>query len=375
MLFIITFTFTGIKYKLLDTTKGLRKVKQENSTSFSFEFPCESTTSCTPYEIYFSPGYYSIELWGASGGNAREQNTDEMRADSGGHGAFVSGQLLLSGTYKFYLYIGGKGEDQSSIEEDVMSLGGFNGGGNGGVNYNESYPESGAGGGGATDLRFIAGSDNFSYMSRIIVAAGGGGGISTNNNNFIFKNRIPGHGGKLAGTSNASFVFPGTQKDGIFGRGQDGLSFPRGGSIFPMGGSTAGGGAGYYGATSEKCSPTKNGPNLCESAGGGGSSFISGYEGCLAVEYNKNGIIDHKTDSIHYSRLKFDNPIMKDYSDESFLSPLNVYEEGHIGNGYARINIIMAKPSIEIFLSCKYNSIYLIREISIFTSIFIQCSF
>ena len=372
LLWSILFTFTGIKYRLHESSKGVRNVTKENSTSYLFNYPCQSTVDCTPYEVYFSPGYYSIEMWGASGGNARIQNKPDMREDSGGHGAYVAGKLLLSGTYKFYLYLGGKGEDQVSVEKDIMSLGGYNGGGNGGVNLNESNPESGAGGGGATDIRFVAGSDNYSYMSRIMVAAGGGGGISSSDNTHAdYKQQNPGHGGKLEGSSFSTFVFPGKQTEGMFGRGQDGLNFSNGGE-FVNGGSTGGGGGGYYGATSTKCSVKTN---LCESAGGGGSSYISGYDGCKAVEYDESGNVNHKEDSIHYSELKFDSPIMMDYQNtSSFVDPYNKMENGHIGNGFVRINIIAAKPSINIFLSCKYEPIYLLSRISLFSTVLIEVS-
>ena len=54
-----------------------------------------------------------------------------------------------------FLYIGGKGEDQTGNARGSYGVGGYNGGGNGGADTCEDDPESNAGGGGATDVRLI----------------------------------------------------------------------------------------------------------------------------------------------------------------------------------------------------------------------------
>ena len=151
-------SFSGAISRFRRTDLGRKNVTYiSTSNSLIFHYPCVSTTECAPYEVIFSPGTYNIELWGAQGGDARFQNTEDLRPDSGGKGAYVSGIIHFIGTTKLYLYIGGKGQDQIAIDQTV-SLGGFNGGGNGGVDpVDTKQPESGAGGGGATDLRFYLG--------------------------------------------------------------------------------------------------------------------------------------------------------------------------------------------------------------------------
>ena len=159
------------------------KVTKLESNKLLFEYPCESLTDCYPYKVNFGPGIYRFELWGAQGGDARYWNRVNIRPNSGGKGAFVSGYLKLPYSSSFYFYIGAKGEDQTGIKKGDFGKGGYNGGGNGGGEENDdSYPESSAGGGGATDIRIIHDSQNEveSLKSRIAVAAAGGGASSNN---------------------------------------------------------------------------------------------------------------------------------------------------------------------------------------------------
>ena len=287
-------SFQGIKYNVINKSIGKRNVIVNNK-SYIFKYPCENTSFCTPYKLLISPGYYLFELWGACGGNGRYQNNETIREDSGGKGAYVSGKIALTGTQIFYIYIGGKGEDQYDIYKN-RSLGGFNGGGAGGIDLHDTKNgESSAGGGGATDVRLILGQDLESWKSRIIVAAGGGGAVSTDNIR-IEKNRYyqGGHGGKLQGNSYLEATKGGTQTSGFFGYGQDGLDISN-----KKGGSTGGGGGGYYGGTSIK--PESD--QTFEAGGAGGSSFISGYQDCNAVKYqNKDGKQQHSNQPIHYKK-------------------------------------------------------------------------
>ena len=142
-----------------------------------YKYQCEDTTTCHPIEVNLSKGTYKFELWGAQGGEGRFQNQITLHDDSGGKGAYVSGVIKLDEERTFYLYIGGKGEDQNSTAQGAFGRGGYNGGGNGGADtYDTNPPESSAGGGGATDIRLISGEPNniHSLRSRIIVVAAGG---------------------------------------------------------------------------------------------------------------------------------------------------------------------------------------------------------
>ena len=333
-------------YKLLDETKGKDDnsyVIQESKNSYLFSYPCDSDYECSPYQITFPKGIYKIELWGASGGNARNQNEASLKDDAGGHGAYVSGKIKLNNDTVMYLFIGGKGENQANNDQR-MTYGGYNGGGKGGYDSADSgpdeYGESSAGGGGASDLRLNPYQDISGYMSRIMVAAGGGGGISSNGTKIEYKSTDPGHGGKLEGISPLDDVSEGgTQTTGSFGYGEDGLSFSE--NDYTRGGSIGGAGGGYNGGTSKKCNKEDDEPQFCESSGAGGSSFISGHEGCKAIEFSKDQEIHFTESSIHYSGLSFYDTDMKMYGDTTFPSPTgDGYENGHVGNGYGRIKLI-----------------------------------
>lgn len=109
-------------------------------------------------------GYYKIECWGASGGNAGSA--------IGGKGAYTSGIIYLSKNEEIWAYVGEQGKN-GVVSGSAMD-GTFNGGGPcGGTNAYGTLST----GGGATDIRLIDGEwNNFnSLKSRIMVAAGGGG--------------------------------------------------------------------------------------------------------------------------------------------------------------------------------------------------------
>ncbi len=104
-----------------------------------------------------------------------------------------------------------------------------------------------------------------------------------------------GAGGGLNGLTNRTRSKPGTQTSGYkFGIGQDGYGVGSSNGV-------AGSGGGYYGGT------TSDYADNCE-AGAGGSSFVSGYDGCEAIleESTENNII-HSGQKIHYSKKEFQN--------------------------------------------------------------------
>lgn len=116
-------------------------------------------------------GNYIFETWGAAGGDGRAVNTTSVMSGSGGKGAYASGTRYLRAGETVYVYVGGKG-GSSGVAALAKGSGGWNGGGSGGTELSgETYPESGAGGGGATDVRTTKGG----LASRFVVAAGGGG--------------------------------------------------------------------------------------------------------------------------------------------------------------------------------------------------------
>ena len=279
----------------------------------------------TTYYVYDAkPGLYKIECWGASGNG--------KVGVLGGRGGYAAGFIKLP-QITLFVYPGGKGNGPES------STAAFNGGG-----------LSQYGGGGGSDVRLIEGKwDNFSSLkSRIIVAGGGGGGDA--NEEF---GDFGGNAGGLVGFgSNLGQATGGTQtsggKGGIsgkFGKGAgNGLSGENDGN--------GAGGSGYFGGGDST--------QLSVFGGGGGSSFISGYDGCNAINDTLSTDEDNivmTNQSIHYSNLRF---FMMDMIDGNSLmpSPNGGTETGHIGYGAVRIT-----PYKQIAISCflyplQINKIY-----------------
>ena len=254
------------------------------------------------YEVK-ETGYHKIQCWGADGGNS---TTNGKTGALGGKGGYTSGIIYLEKGEKIYIYVGGHGVDAVAKKD---SLNGYNGGGLG--TWDHGDDEAAGAGGGATDIRLVANEwNNFeSLKSRIMVAAGGGG--ATNRT-------AGGAGGGLEGLTNRKRSQPGTQISGYqFGIGQDGYGTGKSNGV-------AGSGGGYYGGTTSDYSDNAE-------AGAGGSSYVSGYEGCNAISKDSTSEnIIHTGQSIHYSNKKFINGIILD-GKNSKLSSKN------INNGYARI--------------------------------------
>ena len=328
------------------------KVTQPKENQYLFDYPCDSTLFCSPFLVTLQPGKYRFELWGAQGGDSRYWNNITIRSDSGGKGAYVSGEIVFREYTTLYFYIGGRGEDQSEVEQFAFGHGGFNGGGNGGIDtYDEKEPESGAGGGGATDIRLIHHSQGglASLKSRIAVASGGGGASSTPgerckvhidlskpiqcSNKNIFKDFHGGPAGALFGYTYNDYTFPPNQSLGLFGRGSDRINISN-----YSGGSVAGSGGGYYGG---KCiSNDELGDNtIIEIGGSGGSSFISGHQGCNSVLESPIDQLIPSNSKYHYSGYTFRNTEMKS-GLEHFKNQYGDDEEGHKDSGAILLSFI-----------------------------------
>ena len=239
------------------------------------------------FKAVFS-GYYQFEAYGAQGGSG---------ITSGGKGAYTSGEMYLNAGDIVYIYVGGT---------TTSTSGGWNGGGTG-------YTR---GGGGATDIRLVATTDESvwnefeSLKSRIMVAAGGSGDSWYTGDSA--KHRANGaNGGTLIGVTGSSGWSASNTGTGA-SQSMGGYSLTNnlntyGG--FGYGGkagtttysSGSGGGGGYYGG----------GGGDAISSGGGGSSYISGYEGCNSVseESTEQNII-HNGSAYHYSNKYFINSSM-----------------------------------------------------------------
>ena len=293
-------------------------VKSNDDTSQSFNYS-QSFSYTGSEQTFTAPkaGYYKLEAWGAQGGGS-----------TGGKGAYTSGIIYLDKNEAIYVYVGGQGGANNSL----ANAGGYNGGGYSGNNVSGySY-----GGGGATDFRLNNGSWNntTSLASRIMVAAGGAGGV-----NILTTNG--GEGGALIGgnsttsesaynsstysTTGGTQIGPGAStgaiRAGSFGQGIQ----------TNVDGYGGGGGGGYYG-----------GSTGFGRTGSGGSSYISGYTGCIAIK-SATDITPKVTtyskieDSYHYSGKIFGQSIM--IAGNASMPTYDGKETmtGNSGNGYAKI--------------------------------------
>ena len=268
-------------------------------------------------------GSYKVELWGAAGGSYEDH--------LGGLGAYTSGVIQFGSDVQLYLYVGGSTNNVA---------GGYNGGASGGnrvLNDINQY----TGGGGATDIRLVNGQwySFDSLKSRIMVAGGGGG--SGKYQTYIdggAAGGLVGYDG-MNGTCDPTFMrYPTNGASQVTGS-----SFGKSNIYHEIYGS--GGGSGYYGGDSGKVT------NCNVASGAGGSSFISGHNGCNALDKNSTSSnIIHTNQSIHYSGYVFTNTVMIDGNGYNWTNVKGEYvgqqqpngslEKGHSGNGYARITYL-----------------------------------
>ncbi|MBR1416538.1 MAG: cadherin-like beta sandwich domain-containing protein, partial [Bacilli bacterium] len=294
-------------------------------------------TFVTPYT-----GEYQFEAWGASGGKGYvTYSGHSARIENDyGRGAYTEGKIKLDKGTTLYIYVGGKGTQGTSMSS--VPAGGYNGGGASSGKSTDNN-EVGGSGGGATDVRTINGtwSDSQSLASRIMVAAGGGGGCTTDLN---YTNQIQGMmGGALAATGTISCWTTAwtpvvNQTSGnAFGKGATGI-------VSALSG--AGGGGGYYGGVSV---------SGCGKASGG-SSFISGHTGSVAVTSqtditprkgtNDSTCSNGTTDDLcskHYSGLEFYDTNMISGNLSMPNTAGTATETGHTGNGFLKITELQTK--------------------------------
>lgn len=321
----VDYTYENNKLKLNNITSPLQiEAIDEFMQQFSYTGNYQMFT--VPYD-----GLYKIELWGASGGGTSSY--------PGGAGGYTSGDIYLNKDEKLYVYVGQSGSQTSGTIYN-----------NGTVTRSFS---SGMGyaGGGSTDIRLHGGAwDNIdSLKTRIMVAASGGGGLTYYS---AAKGAAAGglkgyQGTKNSGTDGAAAT-PGTQTSaGINGGGSNDKNSAnnRFGVLF-VGGHIASGGNGYY--------PGGNGPHGSHTvgSGAGGSSFISGHEGCNAITKDSTyDSIVHTGESVHYSGYIFLNTKMIDGQGYTWTTQKGAYTgmpnyagtgtmTGNTGNGHAKITLV-----------------------------------
>lgn len=273
-------------------------------------------------QIFVAPGtgWYKIECWGSSGvGNYR------------GNGAYTAGIIHLVKGQILYIYCGGNTTD-------------FNGSGIGGT-------WSGRGGG-ATDVRLINGNwDNSeSLKSRLMIASG----ASTGGVFYDVSNIGPNAGGivgydsvslNTSATEGVYHNIGATQTSGGISKiqhepGYNG-EFGKGGNCYGNGSVGGGGGGGYYGGAGGGANPVN------PETGSTGSCFISGHEGCDAID----ALGSHTGRPNHFSGKVFKDTLMIDGAGFQWTSirgalkkmpnPSGGYYnlgKGHPNIGYCRIS-------------------------------------
>ena len=286
---------------------------------------------------------YKIQCWGASGGYPQIYNLGNP-----GKGGYSKGIIPLAQNKTLYVYVGEQGIYESV---DGFLRGGWNGGG-----YGFNYC---SGGGGASDVRIIRHTEDDgwsgtnSLRSRIIVAAGGGGtgrGRGGNGGGLIGEDSPvndnypleicratgatqtqggldPFTNGLMSNSGYSNKLESGTAiKSGTFGY----ANIPSGEFGLYYGG---GGGGGWYGG------------GVGHGQGGsGGSSFVSGMPGCVAMNQDgtQNPNINYQTiDGIEY---KFTSATTIN-GGSSMPKPKGGTETGHYGDGY--IIITWFSPSLQ----------------------------
>lgn len=204
-----------------------------------------------------------VELWGAAGGGASPGAT-------GGAGAYVDALLDVVPGQSLEVYVGGTGDDRSTVD-GAPHAGGYNGGGDGGA---RGVNGSGGGGGGATDVR-VGGQ---ALADRVVVAAGGGGtassagGSASEENGGDASDYSPVLGGGGATTEAGGAGAEGSGVNAGLGAGEDGQLGAGGAGQYDSHCryTAGGGGGGLYGGGGGGCVNNSGG-----SGGGAGSSLLT----------------------------------------------------------------------------------------------------
>ncbi|EAY00168.1 hypothetical protein TVAG_052160 [Trichomonas vaginalis G3] len=279
----------------------------------SYTCTCKLNDSedAVPQKVKLKTGKYLIELWGASGGcNTKERS---------GKGTYVWISLDLVKEQTFWIFVGGT----STYSNITMVKGGCNGGGDSHQGtFNDGNALIAGGGGGSTSICL-----SLFDSDRIAVAAGGGGcgrvgdggnaGGLIGSNGTSIKPNFPGLGASQDGPGIGDFYIDGNN---YVHKAENG-KIKKGGKGYGLSYNGGCGGGGYYGRGGSY-----------EAGGGGGSSFIkSGY----------------------YGRIQS--------GSETFRSPEGINEEGHYGNGFARIKFISYSCVVQYFNrnNFQFGSIYL----------------
>ena len=309
-------------------------------------------------------GIYCFECWGAQGGSL-DRVYDYGPDSNGGKGGYSMGIFAFTTTPTIYVYVG-----QGGIANSISSTRPFGGGGGG--NNCSNLGTKGSQGGGSTDFRFVSATEtdgwggNSSLPTRFVIAGGGGGTsdwFTATNSEDIKGKGLGGAGGGINGGNakigyrtsrwNASEVSNNVTSSGGATQTVGGTVATWNGVIFdehpPVSGnygygasttqfhSGAGGGGHYGGATGGTISGLV-------STGSGGSGFVSGASGCVAISgyRNSSDVTQVQYNSVSYkcttsSLINGENSLPKSSGLYKASYESSDMETGHTGNGFARI--------------------------------------
>ncbi|MBR1880758.1 MAG: fimbrillin family protein [Prevotella sp.] len=240
-------------------------------------------------------GTYTIECWGAQGGSLPDSNTHP----AGGLGGYTAGDINLNPAQvrQLFIYTGQQGLCSTAAEPQQVRT--FNGGG-----MPAAADGMCASGGGATDIRVVGGAYdyNLGVKTRIMVAGGGAGGER--------KYLAGAAGGLDSYSSRGNGATIATQETGyrlMYGENAE------------NGNTASGAGGGYFGGITGRVIGYEIPSAQTEAyigylASSGGSSFISGHDGCKAIDANAT-TVGKRTVKDNFSPH---NEMQEDYDIVSF---------------------------------------------------------
>lgn len=148
------------------TTQDYYNGISDKKVQYTYNYTGDVQTFTAPAD-----GVYTLEAWGASGGDGYDDSVDrETTSSVAGNGGYSKGNISLKKGQKIYVFVGGAGKYGAGTNRFGGPAGGYNGGGDGGV------ADSGSGGG----MSHISTTNNPATTSwnpdGTLLAAGGGGG-------------------------------------------------------------------------------------------------------------------------------------------------------------------------------------------------------
>jgi hypothetical protein len=276
---------TGAKHGLFALALTVFSGTAYSQTTYTFNYTGSTQTISLP------PGNYSIQCWGADGGNA----TNGSVPMSGGKGGYSTGIFTNTATAVFNVYVGGHGGNASGASNlggggggmsDVAPASNTNiiiiaaGGGGGATSGSASEASTGGGGGG-----LVGGTAQDGTGVSTGTAASGGsqtsGGVAQAGSYGAGSPGGFGYGGGAANGGTAGVMHA---AGGAGGNGGSGGWNGGGGGCTSTSGNdhSAGGGAGYYGG---------GGGRGDGGAGGGGSGYIGGVSSGTTIMFGQSGFV------------------------------------------------------------------------------------